>query len=90
MTCEHCQRAKVGIGTGYRLHPASCIDCVARSVARSLVTFEAVRTRDIAELRNTLERVLPTIPFEQSSAMVRAWWQIDHQQRRAVSQPMEP
>lgn len=84
MTCDHCTRALAGIGTGYRLHPVPCVDCVARSIARSLVTFEAVRTRDVTELRETLERVLPALPYERSSAMVREWWLRDHQRRNSM------
>ena len=81
LICEHCVKAKSGIGCGYRL---ACQECVARSVDRSLVTFDAVRTRDVAELRITLERVLPAMSFEQSSTMVRAWWQLDHRRRSAL------
>lgn len=84
MKCQHCERARAGVGCGYQLHPAPCTECVARSVARSLVTFEAVRTRDISELRQTLDLVLPAIPFEASSAMVRAWWQMDRRQRGSL------
>ena len=81
LRCQHCDRARAGVGCGYQLHPAPCSECVARSVARSLVTFEAVKTRDTAELRETLARVLPALPFERSSAMVREWWQMDHKRR---------
>lgn len=91
-TCDHCERAKAGIGAGYgyRMHPAPCTGCVSRSVARSMVTFEAVRSRDITDLRATLERVLPAIPFEESSDMVRAWWQLDHAQPRALPNTKRP
>ena len=85
MKCNHCDRAKAGISGGYRLHPNPCNECIARSVARSLVTFEAVRSKDLAELRTTLDRMLPAIPFEASSAMVRAWWKHDRRQRKAAA-----
>lgn len=87
MNCTHCERARAGIGTGYRLHPSPCNECVARSVARSLVTFEAVRTRDVSELRETLDRMLPGLPFDLSAAMVRVWWQLDRKLRAEARLP---
>ena len=80
-TCDHCDRARQGIGTGYQMGPRPCLDCIARSVARSMVAFEAVRTRDTTELRRTLERVLPAMPFERSRAMVSEWWKLDHKRK---------
>lgn len=83
LTCDHCEKAKAGIGTGYRLAPNPCVQCVARSVSRSLVTFEAVRTRDATELRETLARLLPALSYEQANAMVKAWWQRDREHRNS-------
>lgn len=81
--CDHCERAKAGVSTGYQLAPKPCNSCVARSVARALVTFEAVRTGDFAELQATLARVLPAIPYERSGPMVKAWWTLDQQRRQS-------
>ena len=85
MSCEHCEKALLGLHTGYRVGgEAACFECVARAVARSSVTFEAVRSKDIAALRETLARVLPMLPFERSSAMVKAWWLHDQRQRKSL------
>ena len=48
------------------------------------VTFEAVRIRETSDLREVLGRVLPTLTYEQSSTMVRLWWQSDLRHRNAT------
>lgn len=73
--CSHCARASAGVWFGYL---ASCEGCAARAVARSLCAFEAVRTRQSADLRAVLARVLPAVPYEQARALVWDWWRIDH------------
>lgn len=84
LKCDHCERARGGMGAGYRMTPNRCNECVARLIARSLVMHEAVRQRDATELRETLDRMLPGIPYEAAHAMVKAWWQSDQALRNSL------
>lgn len=79
MTCEHCTTARAkrwhgGYSTG-------CQGCTARSIARSLVMFNAVnkRTPEAFEaLRETITRMLPGQQYAEARAAVLAWWTNDH------------
>ena len=42
MTCEDCTRTRAGLWCGYS---ASCLDCTARAIARSLPAFNALHNR---------------------------------------------
>lgn len=73
--CDNCARARAGMWCGYS---ATCNDCTARAVARSITAFEAVRHRATADLRAMLARALPGMSYEAARDMVWVWWRLDH------------
>ena len=78
MTCEFCAAAKVSLHHGYR---ASCADCTARAIARSLPAFSALHNRgsgDRDDLRTAILRAMPNTEYTAARRMVWAWWQHDH------------
>lgn len=78
MSCDFCAAARVGLFHGYR---ASCPDCTARAIARSLPAFNALHNRgtgDRDDLREAIQRAMPNTEYTAARRMVWAWWQHDH------------
>ena len=76
--CDNCAKARAGLWCGYA---ASCPDCVARAIARSLPAFNALHPRgsdDAEQLRATILRALHETEYSTARRMVWAWWQHDH------------
>lgn len=76
--CEDCTRSRAGLWCGYG---ASCQDCTARAIARSLPAFNALHTRGSGsrdDLRDAIQRAMPTTEYTAARRMVWAWWQHDH------------
>lgn len=81
MSCDNCTRAKAGMWGGYS---ASCIECTARAIARSLDAFNAISPRGTGRaepLRELIRRAMPQTPFDTAKAMVRHWWKHDNETR---------
>ena len=78
MTCPDCDRSRAGMWCGYS---ASCTDCKARAIARSLDAFNALdprgsRARD--PLRELIQRAIPDADYATARRKVWEWWLHDH------------
>jgi len=81
--CPDCTRSRAGLWCGYM---ATCADCMARAVARSLPAFNALHERGSGErgpLRDAIQRAMPTTDYATARRMVWAWWQHDHPDAKA-------
>jgi len=78
VSCDFCAAARVGLFHGYR---ASCADCTARALARSLPAFNALHNRGTGnrhDLREAILRAMPNTEYATARRMVWAWWQHDY------------
>lgn len=76
--CEHCRRALRSPPFTAGLYDDACDGCVARSIARSLVMFKAVRHAEAGELRDAISRLLPKLDVHAARRIVWDWWRHDH------------
>lgn len=83
--CEHCRRAKRSPPFTSGIYDEACDGCVARSIARSLVMFEAIQHGRSGELRDAVARLLPKLEMHLARRMVWDWWRHDHPEDAAVT-----
>lgn len=89
MKCSACAQAIVGLPSDYR---PGCFKCAARSVARSGAmllamapgTPKAEREAAALELRATISRTMPHVPYAEARAEVMSWWRVDEPMRAAA------
>ncbi len=79
-TCTDCATARLRTWGQYSI--PSCNGCVARSIARSLVAFEALKHGATSEalnrLREVVARRMPRVATDQARKLVGDWWRHDH------------
>ena len=76
MTCPSCAAARGNRYSG--LYHSGCLSCSLRGFSRSLLAYDAVRTRSTADLRAALALAHPGMPFEEALKGVWDWWRHDH------------
>ena len=81
--CEDCSRSRAGLWCGYS---SSCADCTACAISRSLPAFNALHSRgtgDRDDLRDAIQRAMPSTEYTIARRMVWARWLHDHPEAKA-------